>query len=133
MHRKTYLGILFIVTIVNFIAQIPYYFHQYHLLPSLSGVILMSFVFAWFLVSFWWLWNRMQKGYLLILIFLIVEFLFYMSTQITQAVSGRGILLHVLHPNDPVLFIVFGIGYINLLASGFFISYLLLHKKQLIH
>ena len=64
--------------------------------------------------------------------FLIVEFLFYLSTQVTQALSGQGILLHVLHPDDAVLFFVFGIGYINLIVSGFYIAYLAIHRRQLI-
>ncbi|MDB5167683.1 MAG: hypothetical protein JWN26_828 [Candidatus Saccharibacteria bacterium] len=121
MKNKGYLLILLVVVLADFIAQIPYYLHQYHTPPSISGSLLLLAVLAWFLFGFILLWHRKAKGYLLIIVFLVIEFLFYLSTQITQAFSGKGILLHVLHPDDPTLFIVFAIGYINLLASGFYV------------
>ncbi|MDB5180229.1 MAG: hypothetical protein JWN12_861 [Candidatus Saccharibacteria bacterium] len=62
--------------------------------------------------------------------FLIIEFLFYLSTQITQAVSGKGILLHVIHPDDLILFVVFGIGYLNLITSAFFIVFIFVNRKK---
>jgi hypothetical protein len=122
---------LLLIVLANFLAQVPYFMYQYHGVPSRIGTTLMTFVLVWFLLAFVWLWQAKTKGYFLLLAFLIVEFLFYLSTQITQILSGKGILLHVLHPDDPILFIVFAIGYINLVASGFFVYYLILHKKEL--
>jgi hypothetical protein len=123
---------LLIVVIANFAVQAPYYFHQYGRLPSFGSILLMSIVFAWFLIGFWLLIRKRFWGYVLLLSFLIVECLFYLMTQILQAASGKGILLHVLYPSDPVLFLVFGVGYINLIASVFFIYYLIRHKNNLI-
>jgi hypothetical protein len=84
------------------------------------------------LLGFVWLWQRKLKGYVLMMAFLVLEFLFYASTQVTQALSGQGILLHVLHPDDAVLFFVFGIGYINLFVAGFYIVYLLINRRKLV-
>ncbi len=129
MTNKRFLNIVFVVVIANFAAQIPYLVHQYHGKPSVVGVILMVAVLAWFLAGYILLLKNSMTGFVSLISFLIVEFLFYLSTQITQAASGKGILLHVLHPDDPFLFIVFGIGYINFIAAGYFVIYLLRHKS----
>lgn len=127
---------MFLVVVANFAAQIPYYFHQYylteHLLPSLLGVLLLGIAFAWFLVGYNALRKGKKLGYILITSFYIVEFLFYLQTQITQAVSGKGILLHVLRPDDALLFVVFGVGYINFLAAAWFAYYLLRNKRNFV-
>ena len=126
--------ILFWTVIINFIAQIPYYIHQYylvrHVAPSIMGVTLMTIVLAWFLIAYWLLKQGKRVGYLTMLSFLVVEFLFYLQTQLVQLASGSGILLHVLHPDGTVLFCVFLIGYINFAASVYFISYLIKHRKS---
>lgn len=133
MKHKSFLIILFVIVIANFLAQLPYYFHQYHGAPSIIGSLMLFIVLLWFLVGFAWLWQKKIKGYVLLLAFLITEFLFYVSTQVTQYLSGKGILLYVLHPHDSVLFWVFLIGYINLFASGFYIIYLIINKRRLIN
>jgi hypothetical protein len=130
MKNRKYLLILLVLVISNFIAQIPYYLHQYRAPPSILGSLLLLIVLGWFLLSFVWLWQGKTKGFIFIIGFLITEFLFYLSTQITQAISGKGILLHVINPNDTILFIVFGIGYLNLLVSGFFIIFLTVNRKK---
>jgi len=66
----------------------------------------------------------------MMMLFLIVEFLFYLSTQITQATSGKGILLHVISPDDPILFVVFGIGYLNLIVSAVFIVFTFINHRN---
>lgn len=132
IKTKLHLIILLFVTLANFIAQVPYYLHQYHSPPSVTGSLLLLIVLVWFLVGFLWLWQRKMKGYVVTMAFLVVEFLFYLSTQFTQALSGQGVLLHVIHPTDAVLFIVFGIGYINMLTAGVYSFYLLFHKSTLV-
>lgn len=131
MSHNNLLKLLFGVVIANFIVQIPYYFHQYHGLPGMIGVLLMAIVLSWFLVGFRLLWRGSSWGYSLTTAFLSVEFIFYAMTQLSQAASGRGILLHVLSPDDPVLFVVFGVGYINFAAAGFFVYYLIRYKQSL--
>jgi hypothetical protein len=134
MSRSLFLKCLFITTIANFVAQIPYYFHQYYLAtrsaPSILGLVLMTVVLGWFLAGCYLLAQRKNIGYLLTVSFLIIEFLFYLQTQIMQYLSGRGVFLYVLHPDDWLLFLVFGIGYINFFASAWFIIHLLKRKSE---
>lgn len=132
MANKQFLRILFVVVVANFIAQIPYLLHQYHGKPSSIGIILMMAVLAWFLVGYSLLLKKSIVGYIVLMGFLIVEFLFYLSTQVTQVASGKGILLHVLHPDDVTLFIVFGLGYINFIAAGYFVYHLSCHKDAFV-
>lgn len=126
--------ILFLVVVSNFIAQIPYYLHQYynprHLAPSVLGVLLMSVVLAWFLIGYSMLKKQKKRGYFLMQSFLSIEFLFYLQTQLVQFATGHGVLLHVVHPDGWLLFIVFLIGYINFLAAAGFISYLVARRHQ---
>jgi hypothetical protein len=132
VNKARFMQVLLVVVGVNFLAQVPYYYHQYYstrkLLPSLVGVILMSFVLGWFVLGYSRLQRSKRLGYSLMLSFLIVEFLFYLQTQIVQAFSGRGILLHVIHPDDALLFVVFLIGYLNFIAAGWFVYFMIKHR-----
>jgi Na+-translocating ferredoxin:NAD+ oxidoreductase RnfD subunit len=65
--------------------------------------LLLIIVLGWFLLGFVWLWQRKLVDYVLVMTFLVVEFLFYLSTQVAQVMSGKRPLLHVLHPDDAVL------------------------------
>jgi len=131
MKNNWFFRTLLSVVLANFVVQVLYVMYQYDGRASLMGILLMLGVFIWFLIGYILLWKKSLAGFLVLLSFLITEFLFYLSTQITQLLSGQGILLHVLRPNDPVLFVVFGIGYINFVAAGFFIFYLIRHKMEL--
>ena len=74
--------ILFLLILANFIAQIPYYFHLYYnpnnLLAQAKGGLIMLFVFVIFLLASTLLFKRKAPGYWLMVIFLTVEFLFYL-------------------------------------------------------
>jgi hypothetical protein len=74
--------ILFLLILANFIAQIPYYFRLYYnpnnLLAEAKGVLIMIFVFVVFLLASLLLFKRRMLGYGLMVIFLAVEFLFYL-------------------------------------------------------
>ncbi len=129
--------VLFFTVISNFIAQIPYYFHQYyqthHLAPSLVGLSLMSLVLVWFISAYLLLRKQKKSGYYLMLTFLAIEFLFYLQTQISQLLISHRILLRVYRPDSLLLFIVFAIGYANFIAAAYFIGYLLRNRKQFVH
>ncbi len=131
-RRRLILGAFLGIVGANFLAQVPYYYHQYyarsHRPPTLLGAVLMLFVLAWFLLGYGRLAARKPLGLILSVSFLGVEFLFYLQTQIVQAATGNGILLHVLHPDDPLLFVVFLIGYVNLVAAPFLVGALLRHR-----
>ena len=127
---------LFVVVTTNFLVQLPYYYHQYyakyHVLPSLPAVLLVGAVLIWFLTAYYWLQKGRAVGYYFTMAFLIVEFLFYLQTQIMQLISGHGILLYVINPHDVILFIVFGVGYLNFFAAGWFVYYIHLHKALIL-
>src|SRR5579884_4097473 len=123
--------ILFLLILANFIAQIPYYFHLYYnpnnLLAEARGVLLMLFVFGIFLLASVLLFKRRVLGYWLMIVFLAVEFLFYLWNTVGEVIHGYGLFFHLSNP-DLLLKVVFAIGYVNLFASGYFLGLLLVKR-----
>jgi hypothetical protein len=124
--------ICFGLILANFIAQIPYFFHLYLGTQSLSAdfrsFLIMGAVFALFLVGSIQLFKRQRLGYWLMILFLSTEFLFYLRNTIGSVIHGYGLFFQILNP-DLILKIVYGIGYINLFASGYFL-FLLIHERD---
>ena len=122
--------ILFLLILANFLAQIPYYLHLYYnpnnLLAQVKGGFLLLIVFAVFLLASFLLFKRTVIGYWLMVMFLVVEFLFYMWNTLGGVIHGYGFLYHLANP-DLILRAVFAIGYMNLFVSGYFLGLLLLH------
>ena len=123
--------ILFVLILANFLAQIPYFFHLYFrsqsLLVSIRSFLIMGAVFAFFLTASFLLFKGKIWGYPLMIIFLTIEFLFYLRGVIAATLHGYGLFFQVFNP-DPVLRIIYSVGYLNLFASGYFLLLLLLHK-----
>ena len=128
--------VLFLLILANFIAQIPYYFHLYYnpnnLLAQARGVLIMSFVFAFFLLASLLLFKQKVLGYGLMVTFLAVEFLFYLWNTLGGVLHGYGWFYHLTNP-DLLLRAVFAIGYINLFASGYFLLLLLLKRTNFLN
>jgi hypothetical protein len=126
--------VLFLLILANFIAQVPYFLHLYYkpgmnILAEAGPFLIMGFVFAVFLAASILLFKRTVAGYWLMLMFLTVEFLFYLWNTIGEVVHGYGLLFHLQNP-DLLLKTVFAIGYINLFASGYFLCLLLLKRRD---
>jgi hypothetical protein len=126
--------VLFLLILANFIAQVPYFLRLYYkpgmsLLAESRPFLLMGFVFAIFLVASILLFKRAITGYWLMLIFLAVEFLFYLWNTIGEVVHGYGLFFHLQNP-DLLLKTVFAIGYINLFAAGYFLCLLLVKRVR---
>lgn len=123
--------ILFLLILANFIAQIPYYLHLYYnpnnLLAQAKGGLLMLFVFVVFLLASFLLFKRTVIGYWLMVMFLAVEFLFYVWNTLGAVIHGYGLFYHLANP-DLLLRAVFAIGYVNLFVSGYFLCLLLLQR-----
>ena len=123
--------VLFLLILANFIAQIPYYFHLYYnpnnLLAEARGVGVMLFVFGVFLLASVLLFKRRVLGYWLMVVFLAVEFLFYLWNTVGEVMHGYGLFYHLNNP-DLLLKVVFAIGYVNLFASGYFLGLLLVKR-----
>lgn len=127
---KVQVIILFLLILANFIAQIPYYLHLYY--PnnvSTRGIFLLGFVFAVFLLASILLFKRKLVGYWLMLIFLGVDFLFYLWNTAGEVLHGYGLFFHLNNP-DLLLRTIFAIGYINLFASGYFLALLLFKRND---
>jgi hypothetical protein len=123
--------ILFLLILANFLAQIPYYLQLYYnpnnLLAQLRGGYLLLIVFAVFLLASLLLFKRTVIGYWLMVMFLAVEFLFYVWNTLGGVLHGYGFLYHLANP-DLILRAVFAIGYVNLFVSGYFLCLLLLKR-----
>ena len=129
--------ILFLLILANFIAQVPYFLRLYYrpgmsLLAEARPFLLMGFVFAVFLVASILLFKRTITGYWLMLVFLTVEFLFYLWNTVGEVIHGFGLFFH-LQNSDLLLRTVFAIGYLNLFASGYFLLLLLLKRSDFLN
>ena len=65
----------------------------------------------------------------LLALFLFMEFAFYLWNLIGGGLRGPGWFFH-LSDSDPILWVVFFIGYINLFTSGYFL-FLLWRNRQI--
>ncbi len=137
MNRNflTQAWILFVILLANFVAQIVYFFHLYyspqHPFPNTRSALIMGSVLALFLASFFLLISRHRIGFLLMLFYLSLEFFFYLWNIVTSGFRpGYGWFFH-LHEHDPVLWMVFAIGYLSFFASGYFLVLLILRRKSI--
>lgn len=133
-HRLV-LRILLAVVVANYLAQIPYYLHVHYVPhgapPSISGTALLGLTFAWFLLGYVGTAHGRRDGYWLLLTYLVAEVSFYLKNLVTQVTHGYAPFFH-LQTRDPILFVVFGIGYLNLLVGVYYLYYLLSHRPTLI-
>lgn len=134
--RKTLIQvrILFGIILANFIAQVPYFFHlYYHKVSDLRRLLNlpMGFVFALFLIGYILFVKHKKTGYWLLIVFLTMEFLFYLWDAIGSVIHGYGLFFQLYNP-DLILRIIFAIGYLNLFASGYFLFLLIYRKNELI-
>ncbi len=131
---RTHLQILFWVVVANYLSLIPYSLHLYHSLwrANPKGALFLLATFLLFLISYLLLRNRKQAGYIGMLIFLSIEFLFYLENFIGSLIHGFPPFYHLANP-DPVLFTAFLMGYINFLASGYYLYYLLKNRKPVLN
>jgi hypothetical protein len=134
-HQGLFLRLLLGVVVANYLAQILYYLHLYYFphgaLPSVGGTLLLGLTFVGFLLGYVGVARGRRTGYWLLLAYLVAEVGFYVKNLFTQVLHGYAPFFH-LQTRDPILFVVFGIGYLNLLVGGYALSYLLSHRRTLI-
>jgi hypothetical protein len=118
--------------LINFAVQIPYAIHQYGtIFTSVRAFVFMGGVFALFLSGYLLLESKNIVGYWLLLIFITMEFLFYIMTVVGEIAQGYGAFFH-LNDSSLTLKIVFGIGYLNLFAAAYYLFLLIRYKKQML-
>ena len=108
------LYVLLGITVLNYAAQIPYYYHFYavhHVLPAPFGVVFLVATFALFLAGYSLTLQTKPAGGWLLLGFLLLEFGGYLLHNLT------GAFLNDLPTNDLIFFTVSLIGYLIFAAS----------------
>jgi hypothetical protein len=131
---RAFLVVVFVVVVANYVAQVPYYLRLYyfphHAPPAFWGTLALAATLAWFLTGFALLWRGRIAGYWLTLAFLVTETGFYLYNEISQVAHGFPPFFH-LENRDPVLWAVFAIGYLNMVAGVVFIVALLAARRAL--
>ncbi len=124
--------VLALLILANFAAQVPYFFHLYYRRQAVEitvrSFLIMGAVFAFFATAAILLFKRQRSGYPLMLMFLSVEFLFYLFGEVQSVLRGYGLFFQIHNP-DIVLRIIYSIGYLNLFTSGYFL-FLLLWRRN---
>lgn len=124
---------LLIVVGVNYLAQVPYYFHQYyigrHIMPSWPGVLLLSLTLLWFMAGYASFVKSGPYGRGLLASFLVAQVLFYGHAIVYGLVNGSGAVAQ-LQTKSPFLFVIFLIGYINFAVAAYYLARLLKRKNS---
>ncbi len=116
--------------VANYVAQVPYALHLYGTRYNLAGTAALALTLAWFLTGFLLLVRQNALGYPLTLSFLLVDFGFYLFNIITSSIHGFGPLYHLSRLDDPILWVVFLVGYVNFVAAGYLIWQLLRGRRK---
>jgi hypothetical protein len=119
------------VVLGNYLVQVPYDLHLYGGRFNAYGVTLLTLTFLWFIVSIVLLKLKPIAGYWSLLLFLVAEFSFYFVNEAVLTIFGYGILYHLLHAKDVIVWIAFAAGDVNLFVSGWYIYYLVKNKQSL--
>lgn len=130
-RRRLVMGILLGVVVANYVAQVVYYFHLYYPARLPVGTLALGATFVWFLAGFVLLARSVILGYWLLLTYLLAMVGFYLANMLNQMVHGFGPFFH-LQERDPVLWIVFAIGYLNMLVGAYCIYVLVRHARAMI-
>lgn len=90
---KYTLPLVFVVAL-NYLAQIPYYIHQYyigrHIPPSWPGTLLLLLTLLWFLAGYLMFIRSKRYGRGLLLSFLGAQVLFYGHSVVFGLIDGGG-------------------------------------------
>lgn len=129
INKRTVLLPLFIVVILNYLAQIPYDIHLYHGRFNPLGTALLVFTFVWFLIGFFLVKIKKSLGYWLLLSFLVVQVVFYFHNEIVLIFYGYGLYWHLFHVKDAILWFTFFVGDINFFAACYYSYYLIKNRS----
>jgi hypothetical protein len=119
------LHVLLGITVLNYVAQIPYYIHFYgvhHVAPAPFAIVFLLATFALFLAGYLLTLRAKAAGGWLLLLFLLLEFGGYLLHNLS------GAFLQDLPTGDLLFFVVSLIGYLNFAAS--FVALLVLAKNR---
>lgn len=123
------LNTLLAITLINYLAQIPYFIHNYyyphHIVPGIRVVVLLGVTFFWFMLGYITFMKKIRYGFGLLLSYLIAEGLFYIMSILT------GAFFHQIQNPSNINKAIFVVGYISGLTCAFY-AYLLFrwHKQK---
>ncbi|GGH98373.1 hypothetical protein GCM10007170_30760 [Arthrobacter liuii] len=117
---------LVVVTVANYVWQVPYYLHFYGRFGTSPGglTVPLLLTFLWFLLATVLLVTRRRGGVPVMASFLVVEALFYLVHNLSGA-AGRD-----LPAGDVVLLVASLLGYVNTVAAVFFLGWLFVTRRQ---
>jgi hypothetical protein len=116
------------VTLLNYIAQIPYYIHFYfihHAAPAPLGLLFLLATLVLFLSGYVLTLRMKRAGAWLLLLFLLLEFGGYLLHNLT------GAFLKDLPLNDALFFTVSIIGYLNFMVSFIYLIAMALGRRTI--
>ena len=114
-----------IVVGANYAGQVIYTSHLYGLHFSWVGGLLLGATLAWFVGGLILAAQGRSASFWVLFAYFLVVFLFYFQNEILLIPSGYGVPYHLFHMSDPVLWWVFLIGDLNLVAAAAFVAWLL--------
>jgi hypothetical protein len=126
------LWLLLGIVLANYAAQVPYALHQYGLRFEPRGLALLAATLAWFLVGFVLLLARRAAGFWLLVAYLALDCVFYFHNGSLLIQEGFGIPYHLARFDDPLLWGVFFVGDVNVVAAAYFLPYLLTHRRRFV-
>ena len=117
---------LVVVTVANYVWQVPYYLHFYGRFGKSPGglTVPLLLTFVWFLVGTALLVTRRRGGVPVMASFLVVEALFYLVHNLSGA-AGRD-----LPADDVVLLVASLLGYLNALGAVLFLVWLFRTRRK---
>lgn len=117
---------LVVVTVANYVWQVPYYLHFYGRFGRSPGglTVPLLLTFVWFLLATVLLMTRRRGGVPVMASFLVVEALFYLVHNLSGA-AGRD-----LPTDDVVLLVASLLGYLNALAAILLLVWLFSTRRR---
>lgn len=128
-----FLRVVLVVVIANYLAQIVYYFHLYFphgAAPALYGTIMLGLSFVGFVIGYIGTIRGSLLGYLLLVAYLITMVGFYLYNLLNQVAHGFSPFYH-LTTHDSVLWVVFAVGYLNMIVGAWALVMLAVHRRAI--
>ena len=122
---------LLLITYLNYLAQIPYYFHYYfssaHPLPAVRASLLLGFTLIWFLAGVFGYQRGKSWGFGVLISYLFIEALFYLLT------IASGTFLTQVRNHPLIIDVVFVIGYISGLTATYYLVRIIRFQRSATH
>lgn len=121
-------ALLVVAVALNYMAQVPYYLHQYYLPhhqpPSPLGILLLGITLLWFVVGYAGYVSGRRLGYPVLVGFLLAQVLFYGHSIVLGAMTGAGAVAQ-LTTSSHFLLVIFAVGYLNFAVAAGYLVWLL--------